>query len=406
MNDGRRYVPGLKAENGQSIYQGDIFATKNIGNDVNVPKNVPKNGNGKTLTPSQLRKEKWGSKYSNDIFKEGNEADNIADITSCLAEMANEKGSNNINIGEISIYIDPKKPERITFRSTRGLSWAETSCQKYPYEIIICGDDMYSQVYIIDNDGLGKDARFDGIPIFLKQKVTVLGDGDDHEVNEELEIIFNRFRDYDIGYHTTDKPPQHIIENIVGQNPEYKIGGNRIIYRENVNPTEEIRRFKSERGEIQENEDADEYPDEYPTDWNGIYENWEDYHHNVNNWKGDQELHSYGDGIPVAKDIEDHCRYIYSLFVKAQNELKKGKATGEDGDGTPSNPDDFDDPERIRTINKNDKANEVKELISQKRKLDEEIDRYTNKGGVDEEIDKEERHGKIPIKDPEEGGIR
>lgn len=382
MSDGWKYAYGQTNVNEGSTMQGSIFDPKNNGDSLGLQK--------KKMTAQEYRDWKWSCLDSYDIFKKDEEDQNIAEIKSRLKEMIKKGESNNIKIGEMTINIDTKHPDRITFSSIGKMSFYERGYGvKCPYAITICGDDMYSEVEVINDDlALGLAAECKGEPIRVSQIVTIINGGrvkDDGGISEEFKIsrnFFGRGRYADKG-----NDLHSIVEEIVENNPEYKSGGHLTIYRDYIDPTDEIRTFQSRKGTNSEIEGV------YPTDLKTVYETKDDYSNNSRNFRAidiGKEFDSYGDGIPVAKDIEDHCRYIYSLFVKAQNELKKGKATGEDGDGTPSNPDDFDDPERIRTINKKDKANEVNELISQKRKLDEEIDRYTNKGGVDEEIDKEE----------------
>lgn len=101
------------------------------------------------------------------------------------------------------------------------------------------------------------------------------------------------------------------VDMIVRNNPEYKIGNGAEIYRENIDPEEKIRKFQSERELISVRRNL-------PTDLATIYETYDDYHKNYHAhimWK---TFDSYGDGIPVAKEIEEHCKYIYSLFIEAE----------------------------------------------------------------------------------------
>lgn len=136
------------------------------------------------------------------------------------------------------------------------------------------------------------------MPVRVSQKVSIING---EEISESFDIS-SREKGIDI---------QPVVEGIVINNPEYKIGNGAEIYREDIDPEEKIRKFQSERELISVREDL-------PTDLATIYETYDDYHKNYNFHIMGKTFDSYGEGIPLAKEIEEHCKYIYSLFIEAE----------------------------------------------------------------------------------------
>ena len=299
MSDEWKIVQGLKRQ-----AQNDSFG-RNTYKETGEPRNYkPKEIS--ELTEKELRDKMWAELDSDIIFDKSNEDRNIAQIGSYLQEMQIKgKVPNKFKIGEISINIDTKKPKRITFSSMGNIGKETMGLhQKYPYTVTIDENDIYSEVDIIDNYfrcGLTAVYEEEGkpyVPIRVSQKVSIING---EEISEGFDIS-SREKGIDI---------QPVVEGIVRNNPEYKIGNGSEIYREDIDPEEKIRKFQSERELISVREDL-------PTDLATIYETYDDYHKNYNFHIMGKTFDSYGEGIPVAKEIEEHCKYIYSLFIEAE----------------------------------------------------------------------------------------
>lgn len=296
MSNEWKIVQGLKRQ-----AQNDSFG-RNTYKETGEPRNYkPKEIS--ELTEKELRDKMWTALDSDIIFDKSDEDRNINQIRSYLQD--NGKVPDKFNIGEISISIDTKNPKRITFSSIGNIVNDYIGLhQKYPYTVTIDEDDIYSEVDIIDNYFRGgltavykeKDKLY--VPVRVSQKVSVING---EEISESFDIS-SREKGIDI---------QPVVEGIVINNPEYKIGNGAEIYREDIDPEEKIRKFQSERELISVREDL-------PTDLATIYETYDDYHKNYNFHIMGKTFDSYGEGIPVAKEIEGHCKYIYSLFIEAE----------------------------------------------------------------------------------------
>lgn len=300
MSDEWKIVQGLKRQ-----VQNDSFS-RNTYKETGEPRNYkPKEIS--ELTEKELRDKMWAKLDSDIIFDKSDEDRNIARIRSYLQEMqVNGKVPNKFKIGEISISIDTKNPKRITFSSVGNIGSDTIGLhQKYPYTLTIDEDDIYSEVDIIDYYfRCGLTAVYEEeegkpyVPIRVSQKVSIING---EEISESFDIS-SRKKGIDI---------QPVVEGIVRNNPEYKIGNGAEIYREDIDPEEKIRKFQSEKELISVRENL-------PTDLATIYETYDDYHKNYSFHIMGKTFDSYGEGIPVAKEIEEHCKYIYSLFIEAE----------------------------------------------------------------------------------------
>lgn len=268
------------------------------------------------LTEEELRNKMLREIYEGITDNKSDKDANIDRIRSYLQEVqVNGKVPNKFKIGNMSVSIDTKNPKRITFSSI-GKIGNDTIrvLQKYPYTITIDEDDIYSEVDIIDNYFRGgltavykEEDKY--VPIRVSQKVSIING---EEIGESFDIA-SRKKGISI---------QHVIEGIVRNNPEYKIGNGAEIYREDINPEEKIRKFQSEKELISVRGNI-------PTDLTTIYETYDDYHNNYSFYPIGKEFDSYGDGIHVAKEIEEHCKYIYSLFIEAEKGVLKQTTSNE-----------------------------------------------------------------------------
>lgn len=268
------------------------------------------------LTEEELRNKMLREIYEGITDNKSDKDANIDRIRSYLQEVqVNGKVPNKFKIGNMSVSIDTKNPKRITFSSI-GKIGNDTIrvLQKYPYTITIDEDDIYSEVDIIDNYFRGgltavykEEDKY--VPIRVSQKVSIING---EEIGESFDIA-SRKKGISI---------QPVIEGIVRNNPEYKIGNGAEIYREDINPEEKIRKFQSEKELISVRGNL-------PTDLTTIYETYDDYHNNYSFYPIGKEFDSYGDGIHVAKEIEEHCKYIYSLFIEAEKGVLKQTTSNE-----------------------------------------------------------------------------
>ena len=307
MSNEWKIVQGLKRQ-----AQNDSFGSRGPYKETGIDTNYQRRGKRSyELTEKDIRDEMLRKIDSGITYHKDDKDANIELIRSYLQEVqVNGKVPNKFKIGKILINIDTKNPKRITFSSIgKILDNTIGTLEKYPYTVAIDEDDIYSEVDIIDYYfKCGLTAVYEGegkyVPIRMTQKVSVINA---EEISESFDIL-SRKKGISI---------QPVIEGIIRNNPEYKIGNRAQIYREEIDPEEKIRKFQSEREE-------EIYPKtKLPTDLATIYETRDDYHENHYARMKGKTFDTYGEGIPVAKEIEEHCKYIYSLFIEAEKGILK-----------------------------------------------------------------------------------
>ena len=321
MGDGWKLVQGLIRKNQNNSFGGnDSIGTGN-----------PKDYRPRKLTKKELRDKVWRELDSDIIFyplikdkespyyEHNLESDNIKDIKDFIQECRKKDKPVVMQIGEITISVDEKKPEKITFSSLGKLgklgSYERNPHQRYPYRITINGDDMYSEVDIIDSSDYSLRATYKekgnpdiNVPVRVIQRVTII---DSEEISESFYI------------HPRENgiESSHIISKLIAVNPEYQNGDENELYRENINPEETIRTLISSMSELKQHIPQDSLTlvgDNIPT---GLYVTtnfeYDKNKYNPHYAKNIMPLNSYGEGIAIAKDIEKHCKYIYSLIMQA-----------------------------------------------------------------------------------------
>ncbi|MBQ2835752.1 MAG: hypothetical protein IJE68_02830 [Clostridia bacterium] len=297
-------------------------------NDYSIGTGDPRDYRPRKLTKKELRDKKWRKLDSDIIFyplvkdkespyyEHNLESDNIKDIKDFIQECRKKDKPVVMQIGEITISVDEKKPERITFSSSGKLgSFERKARQRYPYRITIKGEDMYSEVDIIDSSDYSLEAVYKEkghqdvhVPVKVSQRVTII---DGEEISESFYV-----RALEKGIESS-----HIISKLLEANPEYQEGNGNEIYRENINPEEQISTLVSSESELKQHlppNSLNYLGDNIPT---GLYETYGQYYYrnkyNPHYAKNVLPLNSYAEGIAIAKDIEKHCKYIYSLIMQA-----------------------------------------------------------------------------------------
>mgnify|MGYP004622129563 CR=1 FL=1 len=301
-SDAWKIVQGLKRGS-----QNNSFGGSNNYRGLEDPMYF-KNREKRKLTKKELRDKKWKEIPTEILFQKGEESKSIEEIREYLQEYKRKKGKfpDEIKIGEMRISINPKDSNIITFSSTGSRPF--DNLLKYPYSVTINGDDIYSEVDVID-DNIGLKATFkeEGDSIVSVSTYHYVSIIDAEEANESFSLSSE-------GEKTK---LQYITEKLLECNPEFKSGTKYEIYRENIQLEEKIKRFASESKEYISVKGY------VPTCLDGLYESYSNYLENKRMNIRDKEISTYGEYIPIAKEIEEHCKYMYSLFMEAYKERPK-----------------------------------------------------------------------------------
>ena len=239
-----------------------------------------------------------------------------------------------MRVGELKIDITDANPKQVTFTSNGRLSSGElVTHNNFPYSLTIRGNEIFSQVNLIDDE---KYATFmpigkEYIPVKINQQIDIINAED---VTERF-IIKPKQKGYDIS---------EDMSKYVSQNSEFQMENHNELVREVSNHSEKIKRLYYTYDETKEyaSSKLNGFPI-YPNDMEGFstgfYETYGDLV-NCNLKYGkkiiNENLTTYEDAIVIAKRIEAHCKYIYSLIMEAtkgileQSKANESKITNQD----------------------------------------------------------------------------
>lgn len=272
------------------------------------------------LTRRELRDKKWKEFSSDFYFEEEDEKENIEELKSYIIECKRSGNPVSMKIGEMKITIDERNPAKVDFTSIGNINHRDTETSQYPYRITINGEDMYSEIDIVD-DELRASYREKGKPttkLNLYRTVTVIN-------GEEINEIFSVKPIKGQGLEKDE-----IVQGLLKIYPEYSEGQKGEMFREITDFDEEIKQI------VESDEVLRQYLipgprtklGDFPP---GLYEDYLDYNeHNKyfsKSWSIEEarkRVKTYGDGVDIAKKIEEHCKYVYSLLVQAYKELETG----------------------------------------------------------------------------------
>ncbi len=271
MNDAWKIVQGLKRET-----QNNSF-----GRSDTVWANLPPLERSKY---AEERAEIWGNLSAEQIFS--NEDSEIEEVNVRLIrdyikeqQKLGMTGNINMHIGGLDITIDKKNPEKITFKREQSLRMHG----KYPYVVTIDKDDVYSEVDLLDRTS---DAyTLEGDRFNLHRQVTIVAG---EEISEFFQVELDGKSDID------EAQISQIIKSILEKNPQYQIGDQNEIFRAEISP-EEVFNSKDEL--------------------NGVHVG-----HNNGTGVHPRNINVYGEGFEVAQAIEEQCKYIYSVLMRAYKE--------------------------------------------------------------------------------------
>ena len=334
MSDEWKIVQGLKREN-----QNNSFGRNRYIETGKTIEYKPRK-----LTEKELRDKEWKELDSDIIFtpfsKESPNYDpnlenyNIKKIRSFIKECQEQGKPLSMRVGELKIDISDANPKQVTFTSNGRLSSGElVTHNNFPYSLTIRGNEIFSQVNLIDDEKyatympIGKEY----IPVKINQQIDIINAED---VTERF-IIKPKQKGYDIS---------EDMSKYVSQNSEFQMENHNELVREVSNHSEKIKRLYYTYDETKEyaNSKLKGFPI-YPNDMEGFstgfYETYGDLV-NCNLKYGkkiiNENLTTYEDAIVIAKRIEAHCKYIYSLIMEAtkgileQSKANESKITNQD----------------------------------------------------------------------------
>lgn len=293
------------------------------------------------LTEKELRDKKWKELESYIIFtpslKESlanSENYNIKQIRSFIKECQEQGKPLSMRVGELKIDISDANPKQVTFTSNGRLSSGKlVTHNNFPYSLTIRGNEIFSQVNLTDG---GRNATYmtigkEYIPVTINQQIDIINAED---ITERF-IIKPKQKEYDIS---------EDLSEYVLQNSEFQVENHNELVREVSNHSEKIKRLYYTYDETREyaSSKQKEFPI-YPNDMEGFSTGfYETYGDSIKyNWIYgkiiiDENLTTYEDAIVIAKRIENHCKYIYSLIMEAtkgifeQSKANESKITNQD----------------------------------------------------------------------------
>ena len=334
MSDEWKIVQGLKREN-----QNNSFGRNRYIETGKTIEYKPRK-----LTEKELRDKEWKELDSDIIFtpfsKESPNYDpnlenyNIKKIRSFIKECQEQGKPLSMRVGELKIDISDANPKQVTFTSNGRLSSGElVTRNNFPYSLTIKDNEIFSQVTLIDDEKyatympIGKEY----IPVKINQQIDIINAED---VTERF-IIKPKQKGYDIS---------EDMSEYVSQNSEFQMENHNELVREVSNHSEKIKRLYYTYDETKEyaSSKLNGFPI-YPNDMEGFstgfYETYGDLV-NCNLKYGkkiiNENLTTYEDAIVIAKRIEAHCKYIYSLIMEAtkgileQSKANESKITNQD----------------------------------------------------------------------------
>ena len=253
-------------------------------------------------TQRELRNEKWRSSSSDVIFSESQKRQNINDLKNFMEECNKRKEPVSMQIGNLSISIDEKNADNVYFSvigERDGLSSSDVS-GKYPYYVIIKGDNISSNVKFIKELKYAtyRNSEMEA-PLKLEREVSIING----KAIEEAYIVRSKVAD-------------EIIEEVLQENPQYIKGNSGEFFRTGIQPEEKINHLIHSEGDDFESTDFQA----------GFYQSQDDYVRQNQCYDVKYaDIEEYGEGIEKAKVIEEHCRYIYSLIMQAYYEMRCSK---------------------------------------------------------------------------------
>lgn len=293
------------------------------------------------LTEKELRDKTWKELESYIIFtpslKESlanSENYNIKQIRSFIKECQEQGKPLSMRVGELKIDISDANPKQVTFTSNGRLSSGKlVTHNNFPYSLTIRGNEIFSQVNLTDG---GRNATYmtigkEYIPVTINQQIDIINAED---ITERF-IIKPKQKEYDIS---------EDLSEYVSQNSEFQVENHNELVREVSNHSEKIKRLYYTYDETREyaSSKQKEFPI-YPNDMEGFSTGfYETYGDSIRyNWIYgkiiiDENLTTYEDAIVIAKRIENHCKYIYSLIMEAtkgifeQSKANESKITNQD----------------------------------------------------------------------------
>lgn len=334
MSDEWKIVQGLKREN-----QNNSFGRNRYIETGKTIEYKPRK-----LTEKELRDKEWKELDSDIIFtpfsKESPDYDpnlenyNIKQIRSFIKECQEQGKPLSMRVGELKIDISDTNPKQVTFTSNGRLSSGElVTHNNFPYSLTIRGNEIFSQVNLIDDEkhatymSIGKKY----IPVKINQQIDIINAED---VTERF-IIKPKQQEYDIS---------EDMSEYVSQNSEFQVENHNELVREVSNHSEKIKRLYYTYDETKEYASSKLkgfpiYPNDMEGFSTGFYETYGDLvNYNLKYGKKiiNENLTTYEDAIVIAKRIEDHCKYIYSLIMEAtkgtleQSKSNESKTSNQD----------------------------------------------------------------------------
>ena len=269
------------------------------------------------LTNKELRDKKWKEFESDFYFSEEDKEENIKELKSYITECKDKDEPIIMRIGKMNIVIDEKDPSKVSFLSNGNINHSNSEVNQYPYRVTINGKEIYSEIDVIDENlraTYKENGKMD-TRVKVSRTVTIVNG---EEINEFFSI---KGKDID---------KDEIVQSLLSSNPEYSKGNIGEFFREEINPDEKIKQI------IESEEALKQYLipgsrtklGEFPS---GLYESYLDYNEFNKYWdksmsaeKARDKIKTYGDGIDIAKKIEEHCQYVYSLIIEAYQGIEKG----------------------------------------------------------------------------------
>lgn len=231
-------------------------------------------------------------------FDSNSEKERINHLKKYIQEHKGDENPITMKIGEMSVSVDSKDESKVSFCSVGNInSKTEDNPKQYQYNVTIKGKDIHSEVKIIDEKlHTNYFNKYNLGAIDISQTVTVIN-------GEKINEIFS----------LSGEDKDKIIQELIKNHPEFTQENNDKFYREVVNPSLPIKQLEEFFFASNPNDFAKIVIDD-KFNYRKLSDSYKER-------KSRQPIKTYGEGITIAKEIEEHCKYVYSLLMETDKTI-------------------------------------------------------------------------------------
>lgn len=273
MSDEWKLAQGQKKKN-----QNDSFKTEEPIIDY-----VSKQQDIASQREEDAWKEEWNNYLGAGLFEKDFEEGNIEAFKDFILGCRKKKIELNGKRGDLSFSIKSEHPLKVSFDAGDRDSNVVIYDNEVLYSQIEAGREEWNAHYKYKT------------PTALKRSIYVMHGGQ-VDINEYFSLLSNADALSEESKQKEIEKANNIRDNILNEHPEFSAGQDGEFYRLEISPSERVEPAVRNNGL-----GFNEHPDDY------CYES--------------DLKDTYGEYVEVAKQFEDHCKYVYSLIAEAYKGL-------------------------------------------------------------------------------------